>query len=116
MKIKGEWLQWRVKLWCEFTELTGVSQGVLYERDRTLGLFLMPTILQTQIHGRVKIYCGCSQTLKSADFLPLLAPAKGFPFQRHIETKSEDGNQLSITNETVEKPFSIVNGWFSGVP
>jgi hypothetical protein len=36
--------------------------------------------------------------IKPADSLPLPAPAEEIPFQRHIETKSEDGNHLSITN------------------
>lgn len=32
------------------------------------------------------------------DSLPLPAPADGFPFQRHIESKSDDGSQPLITN------------------
>jgi hypothetical protein len=36
--------------------------------------------------------------IKPADILQLPAPTEEIPFQRHIETKSEDGNYLSITN------------------
>jgi len=41
---------------------------------------------------------GAFGSLKGEDILPLPAPPEEFLFLRHIKTKSEDGNHLSITN------------------